>query len=250
MTNSSTSSVQEFSRYEFKYVVNQKQREAVEAEIREFMQYDGHVSSELENQYLVRSLYFDSPLASNFYEKIDGLKTRRKFRIRTYTKDPDGIAPIFLEVKGRHNQRTYKQRVEIQKENLELFLDESKWPVLLEKYPLSPLVESFVYESVRKQIKPRVLVDYLRRPYTSYFDMNFRLTMDQEISSTPANGLFEDRPNLTRSCVAGWTIIEVKFNRRIPAWFHRILQAHELQRVSISKFVLGMKECGLAIDLS
>jgi hypothetical protein len=44
--------------------------------------------------------------------------------------------------------------------------------------------------------------------------------------------------------------MEVKFHRRIPAWFHRILQTYNLDRVSISKFVLGMSSTGLAIDLS
>ena len=50
--------------------------------------------------------------------------------------------------------------------------------------------------------------------------------------------------------IAGYTILEVKFNRRIPAWFHRILQAHNMRRFSFSKFVRGMEATGLAINLS
>ena len=33
---------------------------------------------------------------------------------------------------------------------------------------------------------------------------------------------------------------EVKFDRSIPLWFHRIIQSYNLRRESISKFVLGM----------
>ena len=37
--------------------------------------------------YLVRSLYFDNYFFSHFHEKIDGVKNRHKFRIRTYAEN-------------------------------------------------------------------------------------------------------------------------------------------------------------------
>ncbi|MBT6601641.1 MAG: VTC domain-containing protein [Nitrospina sp.] len=49
---------------------------------------------------------------------------------------------------------------------------------------------------------------------------------------------------------AGFTILEVKFHRRIPAWFHRIIQVHNLRRVSFSKFCKGMEATGQVVDLS
>jgi len=42
--------------------------------------------------------------------------------------------------------------------------------------------------------------------------------------------------------------LEVKFFRRIPPWFHRIIQAYDLRRLSISKFARGMEVCGFAED--
>ena len=47
-----------------------------------------------------------------------------------------------------------------------------------------------------------------------------------------------------------YKIMEVKFFRRIPLWFHRLIQKYNLKRVSISKFVVGMKFLGYAEDLS
>ena len=44
--------------------------------------------------------------------------------------------------------------------------------------------------------------------------------------------------------------LELKFERSIPAWFHRIIQSYNLQRRSISKYVLGMCYCKLGYETS
>tara|TARA_B100000427_G_C15436998_1_gene563438 strand:- start:838 stop:1101 length:264 start_codon:yes stop_codon:yes gene_type:complete len=69
--------IQEFSRYEFKYILNKRLRDQVENQIQHFMKYDGYVHPEFNNSYFVRSLYYDGPTSFNFYEKIDGVKKER-----------------------------------------------------------------------------------------------------------------------------------------------------------------------------
>lgn len=214
------------------------------------MRVDGHSDPELDNQYLVRSLYFDSPDSRAFYEKTDGVKSRNKFRIRTYARNFEKSAPIFLEEKGRYNERTYKHRVKLQKSDLELVLGRFDAFDLETKFPEIKVVEKFAVDVLRRELKPRVLVDYIRRPYTSDYDMNFRITFDQQLQAMASSELHPEGWARAKSCIAGMTIMEVKFNRRIPAWFHRILQAYDLRRVSISKFVVGMKKCNIAVDLS
>jgi SPX domain protein involved in polyphosphate accumulation len=249
-TKSITPQVEDFSRYEFKYVLKLAQCEEIEDEVRHFMSYDGHVHPEFENRYMVRSLYFDNASADNYHEKIDGIKTRSKFRIRTYGEQPEPDMPIFLEEKGRHNNRTYKHRIPLRLEDLDLLCNPNMAWELLEIYPKVPLVEAFVFNVNRRRLKPIVLVDYLRRPYTSAYDTNFRMTFDSSLSASAVNTLYPSKAVPRYLSNAGWTILEVKFHRRVPAWFHRILQAHSLQRVSISKFCKGMEICSLATDLS
>jgi SPX domain protein involved in polyphosphate accumulation len=241
---------EDFARYEFKYLLNLEQRQAIEAEIQHFMSVDGHVMPELDNQYFVRSLYFDSPNSQAFFDKIDGLKTRRKYRVRTYVRLADPDVPIFLEEKGRHNERTYKHRVQLNEGQTASFISTKFSTELIEAFSGIEVAESFIVDAMQKRLEPKILVDYLRRPYTSHFDANFRVTFDQNICATETKSLFPLPSKRTKSCVAGWAIMEVKFNRRFPAWFHRIIQAYDLRRVSVSKFVLGMKACGLAVDLS
>ena len=187
--------------------------------------------------------------ASNFYEKIDGVRYRTKFRLRTYSNKNDQSSPMFLEQKGRHLNRVFKNRCRIDYEDLKRLYVESEYFELNNRYK-NEVTEDFIFQGYKKKLKPRVLVDYIRKPYTSNYDSNFRITFDSCIQSKESSVLFpEDNYRLFKS-LPGYVIMEVKFHRRIPAWFHRILQTYNLTRVSISKFVLGMTSTDLAIDLS
>ena len=241
---------EEFARYEFKYLLTSKEREVIEDEISHFMTFDGHAHEALENSYFVRSLYFENADGSNYYEKIDGVGVRRKFRIRTYERQYSEGLPIYLELKGRKNERTYKLRTKIEEEHIQLFTNPQAHDTLIKEFDGHPLIEQFVYESHRKRVEPKVLVDYIRRPYTSDFDLNFRVTFDNRLSAAAANQLFVKGNQNWRNCLPGYTIIEIKFHRKIPAWFHRILQVNDMRRLSISKFCKGMEACDLAVDLS
>tara|TARA_B100000315_G_scaffold148030_1_gene136926 strand:- start:239 stop:982 length:744 start_codon:yes stop_codon:yes gene_type:complete len=239
------------SRYEFKYILNKKTSDQIEKEARNFMIYDGHVKKELNNKYFVRSLYFENNFSSNFYEKVDGMKIRRKYRLRTYSNFFDPKVPIFFEVKGRISERTYKKRINIKNKYLNLFLSQSQNFNLLDLYPNNEMIINFIFDSFRKNLKPLILVDYKRRPYINKFGLYFRLTFDTNLLSSKTNNLFSnDKYSSWLECKAGYTILEVKFDRSIPAWFHRIIQCYNLKRRSISKFVLGMSSSGLARETS
>ena len=238
-------------RYEFKYILNKKTSDQIEKEAQNFMIYDEHVKKELNNKYFVRSLYFENNFSSNFYEKVDGMKIRRKYRLRTYSNFFDPKVPIFFEVKGRISERTYKKRINIKNKYLNLFLSQSQNFNLLNLYPNNEMIINFIFDSFRKNLKPLILVDYKRRPYINKFGLYFRLTFDTNLLSSKTNNLFSnDKYSSWLECKAGYTILEVKFDRSIPAWFHRIIQCYNLKRRSISKFVLGMSSSGLARETS
>jgi len=238
-------------RYEFKYILNKKISDQIEKETLNFMVYDEHVNKELNNKYFVRSLYFENNFSSNFYEKVDGMKIRRKYRLRTYSNFFDPKVPIFFEVKGRISERTYKKRINIKNKYLNLFLSQSQNFNLLNLYPNNEMIINFIFDSFRKNLKPLILVDYKRRPYINKFGLYFRLTFDTNLLSSKTNNLFSnDKYSSWLECKAGYTILEVKFDRSIPAWFHRVIQCYNLKRRSVSKFVLGMSSSGLARETS
>ena len=241
-------SVQEFSRFEFKYILNEELKNKVEKQIQHFMKYDGYAHPEFDNSYFVRSLYFDSPSSFNFYEKIDGIKKRKKFRLRTYGKIY-GNSPLFIEQKGRNVNRVFKHRIRINQNDIGQFYDAMHFDQLIKNYRDTKIINEFITDSVKRKISPVVLVDYVRRPYISDYDMNFRVTIDNQIMAKASRTLFPNNDNFFH-CLSGYTILEVKFFRKIPAWFHKIILVYNLERVSVSKFVLGMKTSRIATDLS
>ena len=88
-------------------------------------------------------------------------------------------------------------------------------------------------------------------PFVNKYGLYFRLTFDQNLSCKKLNNNL--RNNLASNdikCKAGFTILEVKFERSIPLWFHRIIQSYNLRRDSISKFVLGMCYAKLGAETS
>lgn len=238
-------------RYEFKYLLTKKIANQIEKEANNFMTFDSFVQKSLNNQYFVRSLYYENNLSSNFFEKVDGMKFRRKYRIRTYDTSFKASVPIFFEMKGRNLERTFKKRMKIDYKYLNFFLQKKHHDKLLNIYPNNQLIRSFVFDAFRKNINPHILVDYTRRPYVNKFGLYFRLTFDKNLFSVLNDKLFCDERNLSWiECKAGLTILEVKFDRSIPAWFHRMIQSYNLKRVSLSKFALGMTTCGVAEETS
>ena len=240
---------QKFSRFEMKYIIRKSISERIQKEIRNFMVYDGYANKEFKKNYFVRSLYFENNNYSNFNEKVDGVKLRHKYRIRTYSNKLDKNTPIFLELKGRENLRTYKTRFFIEQNDLNLFFEKKNYFKLKKTYSDNYLIEQFIFDCYRKNLSPKILVDYNRTPYINKSGLYFRLTFDNNIVSLSNSNLYSTSLNSGWSeCLAGFTILEVKFESSIPAWFQRIVQSYQLQIRSISKFVIAADTLGLASD--
>ena len=234
-----------FSRFEFKYIVKKNISEAIQNEVKNFTKTDNFANNK--SKYLVRSLYFDNNLFTNFHEKIDGIKNRYKFRIRTYVDHDDLNTPLFLEMKGRNDQRTYKVRTEIKKNDLNFFYEIEKSFNLKHKYMNNKLIEQYIFDSYKKKIIPKVLIDYNRLPLINKNGLYFRLTFDSNIKACESGSIFNSTNNW-KACIPGNDILEVKFDFTIPPWFHRIIQNYQLKRISVSKFVMGLEATNLAHD--
>ena len=236
---------QVFSRFEFKYIINKNLSKIIQQEVRNFTVNDYFTKKQ--DQYLVRSLYFDNNIFTNFNEKIDGIKNRHKFRIRTYSIQKNELIPIYLEIKGRDNQRTFKNRTKIKLEDLKFLCSSKNLFSIKKKYLDNKLINQFIFDNYRKKILPKVIIDYNRRALLSKNGLYFRLTFDSDIKACSSKNMFENNHNW-KVCLPGNDILEVKFDLTIPPWFHRIIQNYQLKRISVSKFVLGMESTNLAYD--
>ena len=237
-----------FSRFEIKFVIDENISKILQKKIDKFMEIDPFAKNFENQKYFVRSLYFDNDKFHNFNQKIDGLKIRHKFRLRTYSNIKDDSSIVFIEKKGRFNERTYKIRKKINISDLENFtLDDDKI-ALAKKYQNEKIINEFIFDFYKQKLKPKVLVDYYRKPYVNKYGVYFRLTFDSNLSSMGnKNNLFPTY-NDTKLTIPGYEILEVKFDRTIPPWFQKIIQSFELKRLSVSKFVLGCETSNLAYD--
>lgn len=90
-------------RHEVKFLISKQSAELLKYKLSLFMKKDIHY----DGYYNIRSLYFDDLYNTAYYEKIDGIMERAKYRIRIYNLDK---SLILLELKGKDNELTYKKR--------------------------------------------------------------------------------------------------------------------------------------------
>jgi len=235
---------QSFGRFEFKYILPNPLASLLESELRAFMEVDPFCRDRPDQSYLVHSLYFDSPDFACYYEKIDGMLDREKFRLRTY--DDSGSSPCYLELKGRQNHFSYKHRTPLDA-RLYGLVESGRWSALAVAGGPAVL-ERFAATACRRRLTPQVLVEYRRRPYVSRRDFRFRVTFDRGLRGAAAARLH--RPAARAAAVLpGHTVLEIKFEHAVPAWFQRLIAAYELRRVSISKYCRAAEALTLVRNL-
>ena len=96
------SALHAFNRFELKYLVPRSQLEAIREELTGRMEPDPHAGP---SGYGVWSVYYDTAQLRFYREKIEGLKFRRKLRIRRYGEalgelSTDG--PVSVEIGRAH----------------------------------------------------------------------------------------------------------------------------------------------------
>ena len=74
--------IKKFNRYELKYILTYKEYVDAVKFLKGFLRRDRHSGEE--GVYRISSLYYDSLDLSCYRNKIDGIKYRRKLRLRVY----------------------------------------------------------------------------------------------------------------------------------------------------------------------
>ena len=106
-------------RHELKFIISSSVAEVLKKRLSLLMSVDANSAYE-DNTYLIRSLYFDNIDSDAYYEKMDGIEFRKKYRIRIYNLDDSFIR---LECKYKHNNMTSKDQLKIDKDLYEAIID-------------------------------------------------------------------------------------------------------------------------------
>jgi len=199
-----------------------------------------------DNRYIVRSLYYDSPSFDFYWEKLDGLKVRRKLRIRVYNEQ-EADSAAFLEIKRRFENTIVKERAGYSFDEIKKMMENPKdlWIDYQASQNGSLVLGKWLDNIIRFQLQPTVLVVYNREAYVGRIedDRDVRLTIDYDIRSkivTSLKHIYDDHdlsPVLDNLCV-----LELKFNYFMPKWMRSLVAALPMQQQSISKYCMGVDE--------
>lgn len=214
-------------RHEEKYIISFRQYLLLRQRAMQILSPDPHGD---QGSYVITSLYYDDPMNTALYEKLDGLPEHSKFRIRTYDFS-DRI--IKLERKDKHGILTEKSDAPITRAQIDL-LDGTATPLDAFKddaYDLAVQIHA-------KGLQPKVAVRY-RRDAFFHPGSDFRLTFDTELEAIGPDpeALFcadvRGLPVLDGNSV----VMEIKYGAYIPNFARKLTNANGRQ-LSVSKYAL------------
>lgn len=218
-------------RYELKYIITPKIAYILKKRLLAIMDVD-ELALGGSDGYTISSLYFDDLDSTAFFEKLDGVLYRTKYRIRVYDYSDSFIR---LERKLKHENMTSKDQTKISKKTFYDILEGNIDNMALTE---DKLYNEFVKDVRLHNLKPAVIVEYKRLALT-YPVSDVRITFDSSVRSGLYNyDLFD--PNLRTYSVldADKIILEVKFNDYLPAHISTILKTVPSYRQAVSKFAL------------
>lgn len=216
-------------RNEIKFIISKTMAEVLKQRLSLIMSVDAN-SYNNDNSYLIRSLYFDNENSDAYYEKMDGVEYRKKYRIRIYNFDDKFIR---LECKYKHNNMTSKDQILIDKELCSKIIDGKIDEIDLTK---DNLLRQFALDYRLNRLEPSIIVDYNRVAFT-YHVSEVRITFDSQIKSGMYNYNLFDKNATTYSVIDdNQMVLEVKFNEILPESIALILQTVPTFRQAFSKF--------------
>lgn len=228
-------------RVEIKYLVDRTTRTALTRDLKALMQPDVHAGGE--DGYVVRSLYFDTPDYLSYHEKLSGLATRNKLRIRSYTQASGESSFVRLEVKARHMASIKKLMKDISTEEYRLVEQALSRRTL----PPSHLLEndSSIKEFFRLQrqynMEPKVLIQYRRQAFERNEIYRARTNFDDELVATRNFDLLGPLQAARRLLRYGHAIFELKVDGAMPQWAHMLIAKYNMQNEAISKYCYAVR---------
>ncbi|WTD38956.1 polyphosphate polymerase domain-containing protein [Streptomyces sp. NBC_01643] len=234
-----------FNRFELKYLVPVEQAAEIRDELGERMDRD--LNSPV-GGYGVWSLYYDAPQLRFYWEKIEGLKFRRKLRIRHYG-DLDGVtddSPVCVEIKQRVNRVTQKRRITLPYGVARRLCDGRE--MVDHSVKESAFIQEVLDLIVRLNLQPTAITGYQREALVGRdADTGLRVTFDRRVRGRDRDFHFGTPTAENRFTIPPhMSVMEIKVNERTPHWITDLAARRNLNLVRISKYVQTIEAFGLA----
>lgn len=214
-----------FRRRELKFLVDQRQRDALEKLMKEKMVPDKHGRSTICN------LYYDTPDYRLIRRSLEKPVYKEKLRLRSYgiaTADAD----VFLEMKKKYKGVVYKRRIRVSEDGAKAFMQRQG------DLPKDSQIarEMIYFRDFYPMLEPRVYLCYEREAWYDPADFGFRMTLDRNIRyrttdlslALPFDGRAILPPEMS--------LLEVKASGGIPMWLTEHLSRNHIHKQSFSKY--------------
>jgi SPX domain protein involved in polyphosphate accumulation len=232
--------IRRFNRFELKYILPVVQCADIIDDLRHQIGPDRHGGSQ---GYDVVSLYYDSADYECFWAKIEGLKYRRKVRIRIYPgEDITRVSSAAVEIKQRINKTVQKRRLELPIEQAEELCAGRLELTGLDAID-NQVAQEVTYLSLALDLRPTAVTAYRRRAFEGQGEnAGLRITFDTRVAAR-IHALKVNAAAGNRLVLAdGWCIMEVKADERIPEWTTSLLARHACQLSRVSKYCTGVAQ--------
>ncbi|MGW0435941.1 VTC domain-containing protein [Micromonospora sp. NPDC003197] len=233
-----------FNRYEVKYLVDASLVPALRDELAKRLDPDSHGAN---GGYGVWSVYYDTTRLRFYWEKIEGLRFRRKIRIRHYGDrfNVDDDTTVYVEIKQRVNRVTQKRRVALPYRLARRLCDER---VMVDHAPAqSAFVEEVLGLVSGLDLRPVAMTGYQRQAFVGReSDLGLRVTLDHRVRGRDRDfHLGADSEN--RFIIPpSKSVLEVKANERVPYWLTDLAARTNLSVVRVSKYCQSVEAFGRA----
>lgn len=233
-----------FNRYEIKYFVDEFKVPELRRELAARMDTDPYSPH---GGYPVTSLYYDTPDLRFYWEKIEGLKFRRKVRLRLYGNPAECTddTSVQVEIKQRVNRVTQKRRTAMPyglaqrwlNGREEIDYDDSQRPFVNE---VSMLIGNL-------DLRPIVTTGYLREAFVGRgADLGLRVTIDHKVHGRDRDFHFASGAENRFIIPPKLAIVELKANERVPYWVTDLTARLDMSVIRVSKYCQSVEAFGLA----
>jgi hypothetical protein len=229
-----------FNRFELKYIIDLKQAEAIKKVLQHYMTPDTY--GDQDGCYTIANLYYDSPNFRCYWEKENGIKYRRKLRMRHYETDATltDETPVFVEIKQRVDRVTQKRRAILPYQDA-LRLCNDRQISKHDPVDRDAIKEIYVY-LWQYNLVPANIVRYRRQAFIgTIYDAGLRVTFDTNLSFQVAPLHLHEKRTRLSFLPADQVVLEIKVNERIPYWLTEMIAAKNLQLYRISKYCCSIE---------
>lgn len=214
-----------FRRFEIKYLLTRKQKEAILAAMKPYMEPDTY------GRNTIRNIYYDTDNYRLARRSLEKPVYKEKLRVRSY----GAVGPeekVFVELKKKYNGVVYKRRIELaEREAMDYLAGKASAPG---KNQITEEIDYFLH--FYDKLGPKVFLSYEREAYYTKEPSEFRVTFDENILWRETDLSLEKGIYGAPILQPGQALMEIKTPGNIPLWMVKVLSEEKIRKTTFSKY--------------